>query len=89
MKITFNNVLEEPQMWQYFEYYFGGYERRKYLEMLSYYDSSEEKLWGAVSTDGNRLFLNFVKVWKKLMADPNYKYKNLLPSKEQLYNPYQ
>ena len=25
VKITFNNVLEEPQMWQYFEYYFGGY----------------------------------------------------------------
>ena len=88
VKITFNNVLEEPQMWRYFEYYFGRYERRKYLEMLAYYDSSETKMWNSVNTDGVRLFLNFVKVWNKLMADPDYKYKDRLPSKEQLYNPY-
>ncbi len=89
VKITFNNVLEEPMMWRYFEYYFGRYERRKYLEMLAYYDSSETKMWNSVNTDGVRFFLNFVKVWEKLMADPDYKYKDWLPTKKKLYNPYE
>ena len=45
-------------------------------------------MWNSVNTDGVRFFLNFVKVWEKLMADPDYKYKNWLPTKEKLYNPY-
>lgn len=87
VEIQVTNVLTEPQVWQYYVYYFGQFERQKYLMLLSYYDSDENKLWGSIQNDANALFLNFLKVYRTLQADPNYKYKNLLPANPM--NPYQ
>lgn len=88
VRITVNNVIGEPIYWQYYIGYFGPYERRKYLELLSYYNSSETQLFQAIQSDMTGVFLNFVKVWRKLQADPDYQYKDRLPSEAQLYNPY-
>lgn len=87
IKIRVSNVLEEPEIWKHYPGYFGDFERKKYLMMLSYYDSSEIKFWTALMEDSNRVFLNFMKVYNALKADPTYKYKDLLPASP--YNPYQ
>lgn len=86
-QINVTNVLTEPQVWQYYTYYFGEFERQKYLMLLAYYNSDENALWNSVANDANQLFLNFLKVYRALQADPNYKYKNLLPANPM--NPYQ
>ena len=85
VEIQVTNVLTPPPYWQYFEVYFGAFERRKYLMMLANYHSNETEFWDAMSRDGNQFFLNFMKVYRVLKADPNYD-QSLLPANP--YNPY-
>ena len=85
VEIQVTNVLTPPPYWQYFEVYFGAFERRKYLMMLANYHSNETEFWDAMSRDGNQFFLNFMKVYRVLKADPTYD-QSLLPANP--YNPY-
>ena len=85
VEIQVTNVLTPPPYWQYFEVYFGAFERRKYLMMLANYHSNETEFWESMSRDGNQFFLNFMKVYRALKADPTYD-QSLLPANP--YNPY-
>ncbi len=85
VEIQVTNVLTPPPYWQYFEVYFGPFERRKYLMMLANYHSNETEFWESMSRDGNQFFLNFMKVYRALKADPTYD-QSLLPANP--YNPY-
>ena len=85
VEIQVTNVLTPPPYWQYFEVYFGPFERRKYLMMLAYYHSNESELMEAMWQDSNQFFLNFMKVYRALQADPTYD-KSFLPANP--YNPY-
>ena len=85
VEIQVTNVLTEDPNWKYFVYYFGAFERRKYLMMLANYHSDREELWAGLSNDGNQFFLNFMKVYRALKADPTYD-QSLLPANP--YNPY-
>ena len=42
VEIQVTNVLTPPPYWQYFEVYFGPFERRKYLMMLANYHSTKQ-----------------------------------------------
>lgn len=85
VEIQVTNVLTPPPYWIYFESYFGAFERRKYLMMLANYHSNETEFWESMSRDGNQFFLNFMKVYRALKADPTYD-QSLLPANP--YNPY-
>lgn len=85
VEIQVTNVLTPPPYWIYFESYFGPFERRKYLMMLANYHSNETEFWESMSRDGNQFFLNFMKVYRALKADPTYD-QSLLPANP--YNPY-
>ena len=85
VEIRVTNVLTPPPYWIYFESYFGPFERRKYLMMLANYHSNETEFWESMSRDGNQFFLNFMKVYRALKADPTYD-QSLLPANP--YNPY-
>ena len=85
VEIQVTNVLTPPPYWIYFESYFGPFERRKYLMMLANYHSNESEFWESMSRDGNQFFLNFMKVYRALKADPTYD-QSLLPANP--YNPY-
>ena len=85
VEVQATNVLTAPIYWQYFEVYFGRFERRKYLMMLANYHSNEAELWEAMSRDSNQFFLNFMKVYRILKDDPTYD-KSYLPANP--YNPY-
>ena len=85
VEIQATNVLTAPIYWQYFEVYFGRFERRKYLMMLANYHSNEAEFWEAMSRDSNQFFLNFMKVYRILKDDPTYD-KSYLPANP--YNPY-
>ena len=85
VEIQVTNVLTPPPYWIYFESYFGPFERRKYLMMLANYHSNETEFWESMSRDGNQFFLNFMKVYRALKADPTYD-QSLLPANPN--NPY-
>ncbi len=53
--------------------------------MLANYHSNETEFWESMSRDGNQFFLNFMKVYRALKADPTYD-QSLLPANP--YNPY-
>ena len=85
VEIQVTNVITAPYYWEYYIDKFGIFERRKYLMMLANYHSNETEFWDAMSRDGNQFFLNFMKVYRVLKADPNYD-QSLLPANP--YNPY-
>ena len=63
VEIQATNVLTAPIYWQYFEVYFGRFERRKYLMMLANYHSNEAELWEATSRDSNEFLSDFIDVY--------------------------
>lgn len=85
VEIQVTNVIAAPYYWEYYIDKFGIFERRKYLMMLAYYHSNESDLMEAMWQDSNQFFLNFMKVYRALQADPTYD-KSFLPANP--YNPY-
>ena len=85
VEIQVTNVITAPYYWEYYIDKFGIFERRKYLMMLAYYHSNESELMEAMWQDSNQFFLNFMKVYRALQADPTYD-KSFLPANP--YNPY-
>ena len=85
VEIQVTNVITAPYYWEYYIDKFGIFERRKYLMMLAYYHSNESELMEAIWQDSNQFFLNFMKVYRALQADPTYD-KSFLPANP--YNPY-
>ena len=85
VEIQVTNVIAAPYYWEYYIDKFGIFERRKYLMMLAYYHSNESELMEAMWQDSNQFFLNFMKVYRALKADPTYD-KSFLPANP--YNPY-
>ena len=85
VEIQVTNVITAPYYWEYYIDKFGLFERRKYLMMLAYYHSNESELMEAMWQDSNQFFLNFMKVYRALQADPTYD-KSFLPANP--YNPY-
>ena len=85
VEIQVTNVITAPYWWEYYIDKFGIFERRKYLMMLAYYHSNESELMEAMWQDSNQFFLNFMKVYRTLQADPTYD-KSFLPANP--YNPY-
>ena len=85
VEIQVTNVIAAPYYWEYYIDKFGIFERRKYLMMLAYYHSNESDLMEAMWQDSNQFFLNFMKVYRTLQADPTYD-KSFLPANP--YNPY-
>lgn len=85
VEIQVTNVIAAPYYWEYYIDKFGIFERRKYLMMLAYYHSNESELMEAMWQDSNQFFLNFMKVYRALQADPTYD-KSFLPANP--YNPY-
>lgn len=85
VEIQVTNVITAPYYWEYYIDKFGIFERRKYLMMLAYYHSNESELMEAMWQDSNQFFLNFMKVYRALQADPTYG-KSFLPANP--YNPY-
>ena len=85
VEIQVTNVITAPYWWEYYIDKFGIFERRKYLMMLAYYHSNESELMEAMWQDSNQFFLNFMKVYRALQADPTYD-KSFLPANP--YNPY-
>ncbi len=86
VEIRVTNVIAAPPFWEGFVYYFGPFERRKYLMLLTYYKSDPSEFEKALySGQYNLLFLNFMKVYRALKADPTYD-QSLLPANP--YTPY-
>ena len=85
VEIQVTNVITAPYYWEYYIDKFGIFERRKYLMMLANYHSNESELMEAMWQDSNQFFLNFMKVYRALQADPTYD-KSFLPANP--YNPY-
>lgn len=85
--VTFDNYLAEPEWWVYYVPFFGPYSRNKYLKLLEYYDSDEQKLLDAFS-EFNGIMLNFQKVYKFFKNNPDYP-DEIFPDENAMLIPYQ
>lgn len=84
--VEFDNFLAEPSWWVYYTTFFGPYSRNKYLKLLEYYDSNEQKVVEAF-TEFNGLMLNFQKVYKFFKDNPDY--NEVFPDESSMLIPYQ
>lgn len=82
--ISYNNYLEEPYYWVYYEYFWGPYSKIKCQKFLEYYDSDPVNLYNAMMNDFNEVSMNFIKVYDFFVAHPEYNQE--LPS--YVYRPY-
>lgn len=82
--ISYNNYLEEPYYWVYYEYNWGPFSKIKYQKFLEYYNGDPLKMYNALTSDFNGLSMNFIKVYDFFKAHPEY--NQVLPT--YLYRPY-